>query len=160
MEREKKSVWKHWTIIQKNKGEKHPHARCNYCPKEFKQAIPKRIQEHLDKKCPNAPNNAKSQSRYNIESCMSEKNQESFEVLLDKALPLVEMLSSYPFIQWYQKEAENENVFAQYFLGKCYEHGDGFERDEKRHLNGIKNQLNKNTVKHNHVDLDIRINVV
>src|SRR6266536_5854124 len=101
-EREKKkTVWKNWKIIQKNnKSEKHPHAQCKYCSKEFKRAIPQRMQKHLDKKCRYAPNNAKS---HKSESCMSEEEQKSFELLQDKALSLVEILTSYPFaIQWYQ----------------------------------------------------------
>src|SRR5579859_7648269 len=100
-EREKKPVCKHWNIIQKINNEKHPHARCKYCPKEFKRAIPERMQKHLDKKCPHAPSNAKSQTGNNLGNCMDEKEQNSFN-LLDKTLSL-EMLFSNPFIvQWYR----------------------------------------------------------
>ncbi|CAB4391545.1 unnamed protein product [Rhizophagus irregularis] len=58
-ERKKGPVWKHFNSIDNNS---HPRVQCIYCSKEFKRAIPERMQAHLDKKCPNAPNNAKSQS--------------------------------------------------------------------------------------------------
>ncbi|CAG8727139.1 6366_t:CDS:1, partial [Racocetra fulgida] len=61
MERKKKLVWNHWTVInvKKDKKEKHPRAQCNYCHKEFERAIPERMQKHLNK-CSDAPDNAKS----------------------------------------------------------------------------------------------------
>src|SRR2546429_7584634 len=131
MEREKKSVWEYWTIINKSKNKKHPKAKCNYCSKVFEHAFPKRMQNHLDK-CSGAPRDVKSQSRY-FENCMREEEQKPFKLLLNEAWALIEMLSSYPSaVQWYQKEAENGNCFAQYFLGRCYEYGDGFEKDERK----------------------------
>ncbi|KAF0455057.1 sel1 repeat domain-containing protein [Gigaspora margarita] len=131
MERGKKQVWKHWIVIKKDKDKKYPRAQCNYCHKEFERAIPKRMQKHLNK-CLDAPDNAKSpEIRHNYGSYINEKEQKSSRLLLNKALTLAEMLSSYPFaVQWYQKSAENGNVFAQYFLGICYEYGDGYEKDE------------------------------
>ncbi|CAG8779915.1 3097_t:CDS:1, partial [Racocetra persica] len=62
----------------------------------FERAIPKRMQRHLDK-CSDAPDNAKSpETRCNFGSYRNEEGQKSFKPLLDKALTLVEMLSSYP----------------------------------------------------------------
>ena len=49
---------------------------------------------------------------------------------------------------WYQKAAENGNKYAQYNLGRCYENGKGVKKMKLKHLNGIKNQLNKDTVIH------------
>ncbi|CAB4436964.1 unnamed protein product [Rhizophagus irregularis] len=97
MEREKKQVWKHWTVIKKDKDKKHPRAQCNYCrQKVFERAIPKRMQNHLDK-CSDAPDNAKSpKTRHNFGSYLNEEEQKPFKLLLNKALTLVEMLSSYP----------------------------------------------------------------
>ncbi|CAB4420615.1 unnamed protein product [Rhizophagus irregularis] len=95
--REKKSVWEHWSVIPEYEKKKHPHAKCKYCTKEFIHAFPERMQKHLDK-CQYAPNSAKS---HNFGGCMSEKEKKTFENLQDKALSLVEMLTSYPFaIQW------------------------------------------------------------
>uniref|UniRef100_U9SJG8 BED-type domain-containing protein n=2 Tax=Rhizophagus irregularis (strain DAOM 181602 / DAOM 197198 / MUCL 43194) TaxID=747089 RepID=U9SJG8_RHIID len=145
MEREKKQVWKHWTVIKKDKNKKHPRAQCNYCrQKVFERAIPKRMQNHLDK-CSDAPDNAKSpKTRHNFGSYLNEEEQKPFKLLLNKALTLVEMLSSYPSaVQWYQKDAENGNVFAQYFLGKCYENGDGFEKDEYKAFEWYKKSAEK-----------------
>ncbi|GES85214.1 hypothetical protein GLOIN_2v1786327 [Rhizophagus clarus] len=60
-ERKKRPVWNHFNSLSRS-DVSHPHVQCIYCSKEFQRAIPERMQVHLDKKCPNAPNNAKSQS--------------------------------------------------------------------------------------------------
>ncbi|GES73305.1 kinase-like domain-containing protein [Rhizophagus clarus] len=60
-ERKKRPVWNHFNSLSRS-DVSHPHVQCIYCSKEFQRAVPERMQVHLDKKCPNAPNNAKSQS--------------------------------------------------------------------------------------------------
>ncbi|RIA88463.1 hypothetical protein C1645_774845 [Glomus cerebriforme] len=59
-ERKKGPVWEHFNI-ESNKDDSHPHVRCKYCSKDFKRAVPERMQAHLNKKCLEAPNNVKSQ---------------------------------------------------------------------------------------------------
>src|ERR1044071_4783150 len=54
----KSPVWEHWTELS---GGSHPRAKCNYCFKEYERAFLKRLKDHLGKKCPNVPNNVKSQ---------------------------------------------------------------------------------------------------
>ncbi|CAG8444747.1 12743_t:CDS:2 [Rhizophagus irregularis] len=61
MVRKKGPVWDHFEILN-NAVNSHPHVRCKYCPKEYKRAVPKRMQFHLDKNCAQAPNSTKSQS--------------------------------------------------------------------------------------------------
>ncbi|RIA84974.1 hypothetical protein C1645_782935 [Glomus cerebriforme] len=78
MTKVKKPAWDHFDLIGEN--ESHPHVRCKYCPKEFKRASPKRLQDHLDKKCSSAPDYAKFSDR------MSEEEQKLLELLLAKAL--------------------------------------------------------------------------
>jgi len=58
--RKKGPIWKHFNSENRNDGS-HPHVQCKYCSKIL--AVPERMQEHLDKKYPKAPNNAKSQSK-------------------------------------------------------------------------------------------------
>ncbi|CAG8641144.1 14846_t:CDS:2, partial [Gigaspora margarita] len=85
-ERGKKQVWKHWTVIKKDKDKKHPRA----------QSISERMQKHLNK-CLDAPDNAKSpEIRRNYGSYINEEEQKSSRLLLNKALTLAEILSSYP----------------------------------------------------------------
>ncbi|RIA84978.1 hypothetical protein C1645_741935 [Glomus cerebriforme] len=91
--RKKKPVWDHFCITGKN-DDPHPSVRCNHCSKEYKRAVPGRMQDHLDKKCSVAPDIAKSQSRQqNTTSTvdrsgnhMSYEQQRSFEILLVQAL--------------------------------------------------------------------------
>ncbi|RIA84976.1 hypothetical protein C1645_879605 [Glomus cerebriforme] len=83
MAKSKKPAWNHFNII----GGKR--VRCKYCPKEFQQAVPKRMQDHLDKKCSEAPNKAKSS--YCL-SDLSEEEKFTFKRLIFKALS-VENLS-------------------------------------------------------------------
>ena len=45
MVRKKGPVWKHFSVISNN-DDPHPHVKCNYCSKEFKRAIPERMQYH------------------------------------------------------------------------------------------------------------------
>jgi hypothetical protein len=55
----------------------------------------------------------------------------------------------------YQKAAENGNKIAQYNLGRCCEYGNGIEKIRLKHLNGIKNHLNKDLILHNIKDFFI-----
>ncbi|CAB4409268.1 unnamed protein product [Rhizophagus irregularis] len=92
MVRKKGPVWEHFRIISNNDNP-HPHVQCKHCSKDFQRAVPERMQAHLNKKCPKAPNHAKSQTKQqnttskigNIEH-MSEEEQKSLGLLLVKAL--------------------------------------------------------------------------
>ncbi|CAB4402730.1 unnamed protein product [Rhizophagus irregularis] len=92
MVRKKGPVWEHFQIIS-NIDNPHPHVQCKHCSKDFQRAVPERMQAHLNKKCQNAPNNAKSQTKQqnttsiidNIEH-MNEEEQKSLGLLLAKAL--------------------------------------------------------------------------
>ncbi|GES75624.1 kinase-like domain-containing protein [Rhizophagus clarus] len=57
--RKKRPVWEHFNI----NTDLHPHVQCKYCFKDFQRAAAERMQAHLDKKCPRAPNNAKSRTK-------------------------------------------------------------------------------------------------
>ncbi|POG61633.1 hypothetical protein GLOIN_2v1786332 [Rhizophagus irregularis DAOM 181602=DAOM 197198] len=91
--RKKGPVWKDFSIIGKRE-DSHPNVQCKYCFKEFKRAVPQRMQIHIEK-CEQAPNNVKSklkQSRQQntikineINDCMSEEEQKFLESLLVKA---------------------------------------------------------------------------
>src|SRR6266498_4149525 len=83
--KQKGFVWEHWTEtsnggMNNNKPNSHPSVQCNYCSKSFGRAVPKRMQDHLDKNCPRAPNNAKSQSRQSFQESAASSNEESFEI--------------------------------------------------------------------------------
>src|ERR1700722_1274365 len=60
MVRKKGPVWENFNI-KSNHDDPHPHVQCKYCFKDFKRAVPERMQAHLDKKCPKAPTNVKLQ---------------------------------------------------------------------------------------------------
>ncbi|CAB5100070.1 unnamed protein product [Rhizophagus irregularis] len=107
--RRRGSVWKNFHIIGKY-GDSHPSVQCNYCSKEFKRAVPQRMQTHIEK-CEQVPNNVKSklkQSRQqntikinNINDYMSEEEQKSLESLLAKALSSAKIQFSFvdnPFV--------------------------------------------------------------
>src|SRR5579862_1982322 len=81
MVRKKGPVWEHFNSGSRN--DSHPHVQCKYCLKDFKRAIPERMQAHLDKKCPNAPSNAKSQSIIDNEEIVSKKGPiwENFHII-------------------------------------------------------------------------------
>ncbi len=57
---------------------------------------------------------------------------------------------------YFQKAAENGNKFAQYNLGNCYKNGEGVEKDTKKHLYYVTNQLNKD-IKMHYFNLEISI---
>lgn len=68
MTKKKGVVWKHWTVKQTentNNNKSHPSVQCNYCPKVFDRAVPLRMQNHLDKECLGAPDDAKSKQNVN-----------------------------------------------------------------------------------------------
>jgi hypothetical protein len=89
MPKVKKPVWKYFDVISNDKNP-HPHVKCKYCPKDFRRAVPKRMQAHLDK-CEVAPNYAKSQPKpqnatnNNYSDRMSIEEQKHLEFLLEKA---------------------------------------------------------------------------
>ncbi|GET03286.1 kinase-like domain-containing protein [Rhizophagus clarus] len=114
MVRRKGPVWEHYNSVNSG-NDPHPHVRCKYCSKDFQRAVPERMQAHLDKKCPKAPNNAKSKfSQQNTSSIIdnlndriSEEEQKSLETLLSKALNSAEVSSSFVdnplVIQFFQR---------------------------------------------------------
>ncbi|CAG8723343.1 4770_t:CDS:2 [Rhizophagus irregularis] len=111
MAREKGPVWEHFNCESRNNNS-HPHVQCKYCSKNYQRGIPERMQAHLDKKCPKAPNNAKSQAlQQNIKSTSSdhinEEEQKYLEILLAKALSSAEVPSSFVenplVIQFFQR---------------------------------------------------------
>ncbi|CAB5356588.1 unnamed protein product [Rhizophagus irregularis] len=114
MVRRKGPVWEHFNSVNSG-NDPHPHVHCKYCSKDFQRAVPERMQAHLDKKCPRAPNNAKSKfSQQNTSSIIddfrdhiSEEEQKSLEILLSKALYSAEVSSSFVdnplVIQFFQR---------------------------------------------------------
>ncbi|CAG8532724.1 7270_t:CDS:2 [Rhizophagus irregularis] len=101
MLRKKKPVWENFNVIGKY-DDSHPHVQCKYCYKEFKRAVPQRMQVHIEN-CLEASNNAKLQSKIqnttstidNINDHMSEDEQKFLESLLAKALSSAEIPSSF-----------------------------------------------------------------
>jgi TPR repeat protein len=107
MAREKGPVWEHFNIKSRNDNS-HPHVQCKYCSKDFKRGIPERMQAHLNKKCPKAPNNVKSQSlQQNINDNIDEEEQKHLVLLLENALSSAEVSSSFVenplVIQFFQR---------------------------------------------------------
>ncbi|GBB92466.1 hypothetical protein RclHR1_02010003 [Rhizophagus clarus] len=111
MAREKGPVWEHFNSESRNDNS-HPPVQCKYCLKNYRRGIPERMQAHLDKKCPNAPNNAKSRSlQQNITTTFNEyiddDEQKYLEILLANALSSAEVPFTFvenPFvIQFFQR---------------------------------------------------------
>ena len=77
MTKKKGTIWKHWTVIAQNqeennnKNNSHPSVQCNYCSKVFDRAVPLRMQNHLDKECSGAPDDAKSKQNINSQNSTS-----------------------------------------------------------------------------------------
>ncbi|CAB4391541.1 unnamed protein product [Rhizophagus irregularis] len=46
--RKKGAIWKDFSIIGKRE-DSHPNVQCKYCFKEFKRAVPQRMQTHIEK---------------------------------------------------------------------------------------------------------------
>src|SRR5581483_6658010 len=128
MIRKKRPAWNHWTVVQEEKHSrsenrnKHPHVKCNYCLQELKRAVPKRMQDHLDK-CPRAPDDARS----NI------KLEKLKEFLIDKATysshladssDIVDIVKYFNIFQLknngYMCDRSDQNN-----IGNCYYHGIG-----------------------------------
>ncbi|CAB5191703.1 hypothetical protein RhiirA5_415215 [Rhizophagus irregularis] len=80
----RRSAWDHFYIIDKH-DDPHPHVQCKYCVKEYKRAVPERMQAHLNKKCSEAPNAAKSHKQH-LSERMSVEEINSLVSLLAKAL--------------------------------------------------------------------------
>jgi len=59
MVKPKGPVWKHWTQLS-SENSTHPSVKCIYCSKIYKQGVAGRMQVHLNKKCPEAPDHAKT----------------------------------------------------------------------------------------------------
>ncbi|CAB4482374.1 unnamed protein product [Rhizophagus irregularis] len=92
MVRKRGPIWEHFYLIDKYE-DPHPHVQCKYCFKEFKRAVPHRMQTHIDEKCPNSPNvNLRSTQQNtisitdNFNDCAREEEQKSLENLLTEAL--------------------------------------------------------------------------
>ncbi|CAB5380525.1 unnamed protein product [Rhizophagus irregularis] len=147
MVRKKGPVWEHFQIVGNNNS--HPHVQCKYCSKDFQRAVPERMQAHLNKKCPKAPNNAKSQIKQqnttskidNIEEHMSEE-QISLGLLLAKALtPTREEVK--------MQTDDNEQLLYPSdirHLGYCYQSGIGPEKDEIRTFELFKEAADKGDI--------------
>src|SRR5687768_11588947 len=139
MVRKKGPVWEHFQIIGNN-DKPHPCVQCKHCSKEFKRAVPERMQAHLNKKCPKAPNHAKLQTKQqnttskidNIEH-MSEEEQKSLGLLLAKALTSSLKLSTGTEAK--KQTDDNEQLLYPSdirHLGYCYQRGIGTEKNEKK----------------------------
>ncbi|CAB5388323.1 unnamed protein product [Rhizophagus irregularis] len=138
MVRKKGPVWEHFQIID-NKDNRHPHVQCKHCSKDFQRAVPERMQAHLNKKCPKAPNHVKSQTKQqnttskinNIEH-MSEEEQKSLGLLLAKALTSSSKLT---IEEVKMQTDDNEQLLYPSdirHLGYCYQRGIGTEKNEKK----------------------------
>ncbi|RGB33286.1 hypothetical protein C1646_761884, partial [Rhizophagus diaphanus] len=145
MVRKKGPVWEHFEIVGNNNS--HPHVQCKYCSKDFQRAVPERMQAHLNKKCLNAPNNAKSQIKKqnttskidNIEH-MSEE-QMSLDLLLANALTSTREVK--------MQTDDNEKLLYQSdirHLGYCYQSGIGPEKDGIRTFELFKEATEKGDI--------------
>ncbi|CAB5394011.1 unnamed protein product [Rhizophagus irregularis] len=128
MVRKKGPVWDHFEILN-NAVNSHPHVRCKYCPKEYKRAVPKRMQFHLDKNCAQAPNSTKSQS--NMEKSLN--------------LSLSKVLSPYNLSN---RETDDIDLSPEdlHHLGYCYQRGIGTEKNEVKAFQLYKVAANKGLV--------------
>jgi phage FluMu protein Com len=130
MVRKKGPVWQHY-CIENNDDNSHPHVKCKYCDKEFKRAVPERMQTHLDKKCPHAPDNAKLQSRQqnttsNLDH-LSEEEKKSLKLLLSKAFKLTNREKVKV-----QTNDIDQSPSDMRHLGYCYQCGIGTEKNEEK----------------------------
>jgi ssDNA-binding Zn-finger/Zn-ribbon topoisomerase 1 len=113
----RKPVWKYFDIISNHKT---PHAKCKYCQKDFRRAVPKRMQAHLVK-CEVAPNCAKSQPKpqntinnsHTDHMSIEERNHLLF--LLEKASRIFNNSHSFGYSNYQQNT--NGNVFLYRHLG-------------------------------------------
>ncbi|GBC07859.1 hypothetical protein RclHR1_07730012 [Rhizophagus clarus] len=91
MTKKRGPVWKHWTVItqnqvENNRNNSHPPVQCNYCTKIFDRAVPSRMQIHLDKECPGAPDNAKSKQNVGSQNSIPETTQFHPNIALNSIL--------------------------------------------------------------------------
>ncbi|RIA82659.1 hypothetical protein C1645_862285 [Glomus cerebriforme] len=159
MVRKKGPVWEHFKI-ENNDDNSHPHVRCKYCSKDFKRAVPERMQTHLDKKCSEAPDLAKSQSRkQNITSRIDNFSEHLSEVKIS----LESLVSSndihylgYRYqhgieiekneikaFKLYKQAAEKGHINSMYELGKCYQYGIGIGKNETEAFESYKEAAEK-----------------
>ncbi|CAB4418420.1 unnamed protein product [Rhizophagus irregularis] len=90
-ERKKGPVWEHFYIVSRH-DDSHPHVQCIHCLKDFQRGVPGRMQAHLDKKCQNAPIDAKSQFyQHNNTTSIIEGNRN--EEIIRKRGPVWETFS-------------------------------------------------------------------
>ncbi|CAB4373833.1 unnamed protein product [Rhizophagus irregularis] len=126
MVRRKGPVWEHFQIISKNDNS-HPHVRCKYCPKEFKRAIPERMQAHLNS---HSPNNTDLQNNIlaidNSNNRLSEEEKKSLEFLLSKVLSSSFKLQN----EEVKMQIDDTNLSGIRHLGYCYQHGIETEKNE------------------------------
>ncbi|CAB4417127.1 unnamed protein product [Rhizophagus irregularis] len=147
MVRKKGPVWNHFEIIS-NTINSHPHVKCKYCSKEYKRAVPERMQTHLDKKCVQAPNSAKSQSKQqnttsNLDH-LSEEEKKSLKLLLSKVLSPYK-LSNKEKVKM-QTDDIDQSPGDMRHLGYCYQRGIGTERNEEKAFELYKVAANKGHV--------------
>ncbi|GBB89101.1 hypothetical protein RclHR1_01580002 [Rhizophagus clarus] len=141
MVRKKGPVWDYYDI-QSNVDNSHPHVKCKYCSKEFKRAVPERMQAHLNKKCPGAPDHTKSQSRQqnttsNLDN-LSDEERKSLKFLLSKALEL----SNKERVKM-QMDDIDQSPGDMRHLGYCYQRGIATEKNEEKAFELYKISANK-----------------
>jgi hypothetical protein len=149
-ERKKGPVWAHFIIVDKS-DDSHPPVQCKYCSKNYKRAVPERMQTHLDK-CTKATSSAKSQPKQqSIFDNFSEGDQNS-NVLSSTKVHLFQPLKPI-FILEKSKEINMQIDYNQlgplsniHHLGYCYQYGIGIEKNEIRAF-----QLYKEAVEKGHI---------
>ncbi|RIA82657.1 hypothetical protein C1645_835015, partial [Glomus cerebriforme] len=160
MVRKKGPVWKHFNIESQNNAS-HPYVRCKYCSKHFERAVPERMQAHLDKKCPEAPNIAKSQHRkQNTTSRIDNLSDSLSEEILDILVPPSKMYQfGYRYqhgigteknetkaFKFYKQAAEKGHIDSMNDLGYCYQHGIGTEKNEIKAFELYKEAADKGNI--------------
>src|SRR6266496_4543737 len=137
MARKKGHIWKHFNIESKNDNS-HPHVQCKYCHKDFQRAVSERMKAHLNKKCPNAPDNAKSQSKKQTTIPRNDSIEYMNGEQKSLGFLLVNVLSSF-FKSPNREEVKMQTNDSEQLLsssdicllGYCYQKGIGTEKNEK-----------------------------
>jgi hypothetical protein len=131
-ERKKGPVWAHFIILDKSNNS-HPPVQCKYCSKNYKRAVPERMQAHLDK-CPEATSGAKSQPKQQpifdnfIEEDQNSNVLSSTEVRLFQPLQPSFILEKSKEINMQIDYSNQLNPLSNiHHLGYCYQYGIGVE---------------------------------
>jgi hypothetical protein len=128
MARKKGPVWKHYNIKDNNNKEKHPYVECKYCPKKFERGIPERMQDHLDQKCPKAPDNAKSQfGQQNTTSRIDHMSERESQSLSSLTLSDSLTLNKETAITQTNNSSQSGSLYNIYYTDSNYEFGKEFE---------------------------------